>query len=66
MRYIAGYSVGGLVTLVVVDNLRKASEAVMHLIVFDSIFILVHERQSLKSFDWTVRAIDPISQNFSH
>jgi len=61
---IAGYSMGGLVALVIADKLRKAGEVITHLIIFDSIFIPSRERQSLKSSDWTARAIDRISQNF--
>jgi len=61
---IAGYSMGGLVALVIADKLKKAGEVITHLIIFDTIFIPTSERQSLKSSDWTARAIDRISQNF--
>lgn len=61
---IAGYSMGGLVALVIADKLKKAGEIITHLIIFDTIFIPARERQSLKSSDWTARAIDRISQNF--
>ena len=61
---IAGYSMGGLVALVIADKLKKTGEVITHLIIFDTIFIPARERQSLKSSDWTARAIDRISQNF--
>jgi thioesterase domain-containing protein len=61
---ICGYSMGGLVALVMADKLKKAGEVITHLIIFDTIFIPVRERQSLKASDWTARAIDRISQNF--
>jgi thioesterase domain-containing protein len=61
---IAGYSMGGLVALVIADKLKKAGAVITHLIVFDTIFIPSRERQSLKSSDWTACAIDRISHNF--
>ena len=61
---ISGYSMGGLVALVIADKLKKAGEVITHLIIFDTIFIPTRERQSLKSSDWTARAINRISQNF--
>ncbi|KAF9644147.1 acetyl-CoA synthetase-like protein [Thelephora ganbajun] len=61
---ISGYSMGGLVALVIADKLKKAGEVITHLIIFDTIFIPARERQSLKSSDWTARAIDRISENF--
>ena len=61
---IAGYSMGGLVALVIADKLKKAGEVITHLVIFDTIFVPTRERQRLKSSDWTARAIDRITQNF--
>lgn len=61
---IAGYFMSGPVVLVIAEKLGKASEVIIRLIVFDSIFIPARERQSLKSSDWTARIIDRTSQNF--
>lgn len=44
--------------------MMKSGEVITHLIIFDTIFIPTGERQSLKSSDWTARAIDRIPQNF--
>ena len=61
---IAGYSMGGLVALVIARKLKNAGEIITHLIIFDTIFIPTHERHRLKSSDRTARAIDRITQNF--
>ncbi|EGO03426.1 hypothetical protein SERLA73DRAFT_101532 [Serpula lacrymans var. lacrymans S7.3] len=61
---ICGYSYGGAVALCMATKLRRAGDEVAHLIMFDPIFIPAIERQSLKSTDWTQRAIDRISENF--
>ncbi|EMD32324.1 PKS/NRPS enzyme [Gelatoporia subvermispora B] len=61
---IAGYSLGGIVALCMASKLTNAGEKVKHLVLFDPIFIPTRERQSLKSTDWTTRAIERISENF--